>query len=75
MKALQDFYCLKDGYALPTHYLGAEVKQWHFSQDVTKTKWALSSAQYIREAVKNIEAHLKTQNKKLYTANQPMHTE
>jgi hypothetical protein len=47
MKALQDFYSLKDGYALPTRYLGAEVKQWHFSQDVTKTKWALSSAQYV----------------------------
>jgi len=60
MKALQDFYHLKDGYALPICYLGTEVKQWHFSQDVTKTKWALSSTQYVREAIKNIETHLKT---------------
>jgi hypothetical protein len=41
MKALQDFYRLKDGFAPPTRYLGAEVKQWQFPQDVTKIRWAL----------------------------------
>jgi hypothetical protein len=36
MKALEDFYRLKVGFAEPTRYLGAEVKKWHFPQDVTK---------------------------------------
>jgi len=27
MKALEEFYRLKDGYAEPTRYLGAEVKK------------------------------------------------
>ena len=75
MKALEEFYRLKDGYASPSRYLGAEVKQWKFSQDITKTKWALSSAQYVKEAIKNIEEHLSKQNRRLYPAKQPMHTE
>jgi hypothetical protein len=75
MKALEEYYRLKDGFAPPTQYLGAEVKQWQFPQDITKTKWALSSIQDIKEAVKKIESFLKTQNRKLYPANQPMHTD
>jgi hypothetical protein len=75
MKALEEFYRLKDGYASPSRYLGAEVKQRKFSQDITKTKWALSSAQYVKEAIKNIEEHLSKQNRRLYPAKQPMHTE
>jgi hypothetical protein len=35
MKALQDFYRLKDGFAKPDRYLGAE--------NSSKTLWALSS--------------------------------
>jgi hypothetical protein len=38
-------------------------------------KWALSSAQYVKKAVKNIETFLKTQDRRLYPTNQPMHTE
>jgi hypothetical protein len=75
IKALQDFYRLKDGFAVPTRYLGAEVKRWHFSHDVTKEKWALSSAQYVKEAVKNIEVFLKSKERKLYPSNQPIHSE
>jgi hypothetical protein len=37
MKALEDFYRLKDGFAWPTKYLGAEVKRWNFPNDVTKS--------------------------------------
>jgi hypothetical protein len=48
MKALEDFYCLKDGFAQPTRYLGAKVKQWSFSTDSTKKYWALSSSKYRR---------------------------
>jgi hypothetical protein len=52
MKALEDFYRLKDGFAQPTKYLGAEVKRWNFPNDVTKSYWTLSSAQYVKEAIK-----------------------
>jgi len=43
MKALGDFYRLKDGYAKPEHYLGAEVKEWHFPESSEKVRWDLSS--------------------------------
>jgi hypothetical protein len=75
MKALQDFYRLKDGFGPPTQYLGAEVKRWEFPQDVSSLKWALSLAQYVKEAMKNIETFLKTQDRRLYPMSQQMHTE
>ncbi len=72
MKGLEEFYHLKDGYAMPSRYLGAEVKQWHFQDDTNKMKWALSSSQCIKEAIKNIEAHLLIQDCKLFTSHQPL---
>lgn len=54
--------------------LGAEVKKWHFSEDSSKTYWAMSSAQYVKEALKNIESYLKTKDRKLFPVHQPMHT-
>jgi hypothetical protein len=42
MKALEDFYRLKEGYEEPTRYLGAEVKRWHFPDTANKSHWALS---------------------------------
>jgi hypothetical protein len=57
MKSLEEFYRLKDGFAQPTRYLGAEIKQWTFLNDASRIKWALSSTQYIKEAVKNIKSH------------------
>jgi hypothetical protein len=55
--------------------LGAEVKQWTFSQDVSRINWAISSVQYVKEAIKNTEEHLFKQSLKLYPVHQPMHTE
>jgi hypothetical protein len=72
VQALEDFYWLKVGFAKPTRYIGAEVKEWRFSDDAQKPRWALSSAQYVREAIKNIEEYLKQQNCTLRKANQPM---
>ena len=54
------------------HKLWAKVQK---ANDSTKKYWALSSAQYIKEAIKNMEAHLKTRDRKLYPVHQPMHTE
>ena len=57
MKALEDFYRLKDGYEKPTRYLGADILQWRFPED-DKLRWGLSSSQYVKEAIKNIELDL-----------------
>jgi len=75
MKALEDFYHLKDDFAPPARYLSAEVKQWKFPPDMTKVYWALSSVQYVKEAIKNIEAHLKNKDRRLFPMRQPMHTD
>jgi hypothetical protein len=72
MKSLEKYYRLKDGFAKPTQYLGAAVKEWTFPDDASRPKWALSSEQYIKEAMKNIERHLAEQNRSLRKSNQPM---
>ncbi len=38
----------------PTRYLGAQVKQWYFPHDAINPRWALSSEQNVKKAVKNI---------------------
>ncbi len=58
---LSNFYRLKEGCDKPTHYLRAQVKEWRFLDDATRPKWALSSEQYIKEAIKNIESDLSKQ--------------
>lgn len=65
LSTLSNFYRLKDGYEKPTHYLGAQVKEWRFPDDASRPKWALSSEQYIKEAIRNIEHDLSKQNKVL----------
>jgi hypothetical protein len=72
MKGLEEFYHFKDGYQKPTLYLGAEIKEWQFPNQPTKTCWALSSGRYIKEAIKNIERRLQEQNRVLYKSHQPM---
>jgi hypothetical protein len=58
MRSLAQYYKLKDGFAEPTRYLGAEVKKWVFPEDNSKFYWALSSSQHVKEAVKNVEEYL-----------------
>ncbi|MFN9982634.1 MAG: hypothetical protein ACK53Y_22085, partial [bacterium] len=72
MKGLEQFYRLKDGFAQPTQYLGAAVRKWTFPEDASNIKWALSSEQYIKEALKNIESHLADKGRTLRKSNQPM---
>jgi hypothetical protein len=72
MKQLEEFYRLKDGYAPLTRYLGAEVKQWRFPENAEKAVWALSSFQYVKEAVRNVENHLQTMNHILPKVHQPL---
>jgi hypothetical protein len=72
MKALESFYRLKEGYAEPTRYLGAEVRRWHFPDTANKSHWALSSSKYVKEAVRNIENHLQQFNRALPKVQQPL---
>jgi hypothetical protein len=74
MQSLERYYRLKDGYAKPKQYLGATVKEWIFQDESNKIRWALSLEQYIKEAIKNIEKHLATENRSLRKSNQPMPT-
>lgn len=74
MKQLGTYYCLKDGYSKPTQYLGATVNECAFLNDSTRPKWALLSEKYIKEAIRNIETHLKQNVRTLKRANQCMPT-
>jgi len=72
MKGLEEFYRLKDGFKKPDLYLGAEVKQWIFPHQPNFKYWAISSAHYVKEAIKNIELHLQSQNRSSRKSQQPM---
>jgi hypothetical protein len=74
-KSLEEFYPLKDGFAIPSRYLGAEIKRCTFPNDATDEKWAMSSTQYVKEAIQNNKQHLKKLDRKFYMANQPMHSD
>lgn len=79
MKLSEEFYRLKDGYAKPDRYLGAQIKEWRFPENASEVHWAMSSEQYIKEAIKNVEAHLQKHNRGLPKVHQPLpahyHTE
>ena len=68
---LSQFYRLKEGYDKPTRYLGAQVKEWRFPDDAANPKWALSSEQYVKEAIHNVETSLAKQNRYLKKYKQP----
>ena len=68
---LSQFYRLKEGYDKPTRYLGAQVKEWRFPDDAANPKWALSSEQYVKEAIHNVETSLAKQNRCLKKYKQP----
>jgi hypothetical protein len=72
MKGLEEFYRLKDGFKRPDLYLGSGVKQWIFPDQPNFEYWAISSARYVKEAIKNIELHLQAQNRSLRKSQQPM---
>jgi hypothetical protein len=51
------------------------VKQWCFPHDSIKPSWALSSEQYIKEAIKNIGQALAQDNRVLKKNKQPFSTD
>lgn len=72
MKSLEEFYRLKDGYTKPDRFLGAQIKEWRFPEDASKAIWAISSEQYDKEAIKNVETHLLKTEPKLPKVKQPL---
>jgi len=69
---LEEFYCLKDGYSIPTQYLGAQIKEWRFPDNAAKVVWALSSCKYVKESVRNVEMNLQMYNRGLPKVDQPL---
>ena len=66
METLGKAYCLKEGsVGPPSQYLGAQIKPHRFEDMPENQYWSMSSAKYVKEAVKNLELDLKKINKKL----------
>jgi hypothetical protein len=66
MNTLGKAYRLKEGsVGPPTQYLGAQIKPHRFQDTPGDSHWSMSSAKYVKEAIKNLETELKKANKKL----------
>jgi hypothetical protein len=66
MNTISKFYRLKEGsVAPPTQYLGAQIKQHRFQDNPSRWCWSMSSAKYVKEAIRNVETELKKQDKRL----------
>jgi hypothetical protein len=72
MDALAKIYRLKDeSLGPPERYLGANVKKYQLPDG--RTAWSMSSRDYVKTAVKNVEASLLLQGEKLRgKANRPI---
>jgi hypothetical protein len=61
MKSLEEIYTVKpSSISEPTQYLGAQVKKWRIdgAEDPAKTRWAMSSEKYVKQAVREVETEL-----------------
>jgi hypothetical protein len=68
MNTLAQFYRLKEGsVGRPTQYLGAQIKEYHFTHDPLQTSWSISADKYLKEAIQNIENELHKMGKQLPT--------
>ena len=63
---LDQHFLLKPEYqGQPKVYLGAEIGTCVFEEQPGKTYWSMGSQAYIKESVKNVEAHLQKQHREL----------
>lgn len=70
MDSISGSYKLKDGSVKPPDlYLGADIKQWYIpdSEEPDKVRWAMSSTNYTRKAVEEVERELTEAGLKLPT--------
>jgi hypothetical protein len=61
MKTIQIAYRLKKSPAGPSQYLGAQIKEWSIPTETRRT-WSMSCTQYLKEALRNVEAELAKSN-------------
>jgi len=64
MKTIQKAYRLKEEPTPPKQYLGAVIKQWSIPNE-TRPIWAMSAANYIKEAIRCLELELSKAGKTL----------
>jgi hypothetical protein len=57
MKTIQKAYRLKEEPSPPKTYLGATIKSWSLPRDA-KPIWSMNCAQYLKEAIRNVEQEL-----------------
>jgi Reverse transcriptase (RNA-dependent DNA polymerase) len=58
MNVLSKKYTLKEGSVKePDMYLGAEIRKWQIGDD-PKTRWAISSDMYVKQAIADVETEL-----------------
>ena len=70
MDSLSNTFVLKEGTVKePDLYLGAEVKKWYIegSDDPAKPRWAMSSQNYTKKALEEVERELREAGLKLPT--------
>jgi hypothetical protein len=69
MNTLGKAYRLKEGsVGPPTQYLGAQIKPHRFQDMPGDNHWSMSSAKYVKEAIRNLEIELKKANKRLLSS-------
>jgi hypothetical protein len=57
METIKRAYRLKEEPSKPKTYLGATIKQWSIPNE-SRTVWSMSSASYIKEAIRCVELEL-----------------
>jgi hypothetical protein len=70
MDGLSEVFTLKEGTVKePDLYLGADVTKWYLegSEDPGKARWAMSSTNYTKKAIEEVERELREANLKLPT--------
>jgi hypothetical protein len=65
---IDQHFTLKPGSIMkPTQYLGTTITEFRLDDDPTKIRWALTAENYIKEAIKNVQAWLEKRRKALKT--------
>jgi hypothetical protein len=70
MKSIEKVFPLKAGSVKqPELYLGADIKKWYIdgSEEPGKACWAMSSTNYTKKAIFEVERELKAADKRLLT--------
>ena len=59
------FWLKEDSIGRPKRYLGATIKEFRFKHDPSKVRWAISSDEYVKQAVKEVQRKLEAEGKGL----------